>query len=642
MKKLNIKMKIMVPILLLIGVGAILIIGSILVQFSAESDRLQNNYVHELASNNIYKMKSIMDKPLIESRTLASMFAEEAKYNKLDKETITTVLERWLADNDSYFGVYTKWEPNVLDNTGEVFMPHVYMDGGEYIVDTMQADDVAQEYQDSKANMKEIITNPYEYSVTNGDVHNIVSFVQPIVYEGKFLGIVGVDMNVAALQHLVDKTKVFETGYITMVSGDGTIVSHPKSTVIGTDIGGYFETSMSADIKNSIANAALFDAENKSAVNNITSRVVFISEEIGSTSENWAVGVSVPVNELHATRNRIVIGAICFLVILFSFVMWAMVVIIKKYISNPMAKSINFIQNAATQVTGVSTQLTESSLQLSQSSVEQASSIEETSSSMDETSSMVSENAENARLANDLSTEALIEAKEGTDKMSGMNHSMDELKKSSTEIAKIIKVIDEIAFQTNMLALNAAVEAARAGEAGQGFAVVAEEVRNLAGKSAQAAKDTAAIIDQNIKLSEDGVTISDNVNGALIKIVDKVEQVNKLMNKVSVASQEQAKGVSQVTQAIYQMEKVVQDNAACAEEGNASAEEMQSQAQELSQIIVTLEHLINGEKTQKRSKSRQYEQEPVTQARNVHEKPESSIHIMSPDEVIPLELDSEF
>ncbi|MBU6145770.1 MAG: hypothetical protein KGO83_03580 [Paenibacillaceae bacterium] len=265
------------------------------------------------------------------------------------------------------------------------------------------------------------------------------------------------------------------------------------------------------------------------------------------------------------------------------------------------------VSDSSAQVLSASSQLSSASQQLAQGSTEQAASIEETSATMEETASMVKSNTDNTRQASLLSEKTNNSAKDGFSKMLEMNHSMEEIKKSSDDIAKIIKVIDEIAFQTNILALNAAVEAARAGEAGAGFAVVAEEVRNLAQRSANAAKDTALIIDRNIDLSRKGVDISKLVSHSLEEIKGNAEKVSSLVADITSASEEQTKGTEQISRAISQMEQVVQQNAAVAEEGSASSEELMAQAEELNTIVGKLRQFLYGNGVQA--------QQPVTQTR---------------------------
>ena len=252
------------------------------------------------------------------------------------------------------------------------------------------------------------------------------------------------------------------------------------------------------------------------------------------------------------------------------------------------------LDDGSQQVASAAGQVSSSSQSLAEGASEQAASLEETSSSLEEMASMTKRNAENAQKANDLARQARSAADMGTTDMQTMNAAMDAIKVSSDDIAKIIKTIDEIAFQTNILALNAAVEAARAGEAGMGFAVVADEVRNLAQRSAQAAKETAGKIEGAITKTAQGVGISKQVAETLLEIATKARQVDELVAEVASASREQTQGITQVNTAVGQMDKVTQSNAANAEESAAAAEELNAQAETMKQSVAELLQLVGG------------------------------------------------
>jgi len=243
------------------------------------------------------------------------------------------------------------------------------------------------------------------------------------------------------------------------------------------------------------------------------------------------------------------------------------------------------INNASAQVAAGSRQVSDSAQALSQGSTEQASSVEQLTASMEEISTQTKLNASNATQANELALAAKEGAIKGNEHMQGMLKAMDDINESSGNIFKIIKVIDEIAFQTNILALNAAVEAARAGQHGKGFAVVAEEVRNLAARSANAAKETTALIEGSIKKVEGGTKIASETAVALNQIVDGVTKATNLVGEIATASNEQALGINQVNQGILQVSDVVQTNSATSEESAAASEELSSQAELLREQV---------------------------------------------------------
>ena len=207
---------------------------------------------------------------------------------------------------------------------------------------------------------------------------------------------------------------------------------------------------------------------------------------------------------------------------------------------------------------------------------------------------MTRRNAESAGQAKQLSNQTRLAAETGVSHMAEMKTAMDAIKESSASIAKIVKSIDEIAFQTNILALNAAVEAARAGEAGAGFAVVAEEVRSLAQRSAQSAKETATKIEDSVTRSEYGVQISAKVAQSFDEIVEKARKVDELVAEIATASNEQNQGIGQVTTAVSQMDKVTQANAAGAEEAASASEELNAQAEMVRESVRHLQTLVGA------------------------------------------------
>lgn len=265
-------------------------------------------------------------------------------------------------------------------------------------------------------------------------------------------------------------------------------------------------------------------------------------------------------------------------------------------IARPLNRVIGELTANADQTTAAAGQVSASSQSLANGANEQASSLEETSASLEEMASMTKRNAESAQAAKELSAQTRTSADTGAAHMEEMRRAMDAIKASSNDVGKIIKTIDEIAFQTNILALNAAVEAARAGEAGMGFAVVAEEVRNLARRSAKSAGETAEKIEDAIRKSEHGVTISGSVAQSLSDIVEKARKVDALVAEIAQASTEQSQGIGQLNSAVSQMDKITQSNASNAEETAAAAEELTAQASSMRSTVTSLENVVRGER----------------------------------------------
>jgi methyl-accepting chemotaxis protein len=292
-------------------------------------------------------------------------------------------------------------------------------------------------------------------------------------------------------------------------------------------------------------------------------------------------------------------------------------IVITRGITRSITRISSTLAAGSEQTSSAAGQVSSSSQTLAQGASEQAAALEETTSALQQMSSMTKKNAETAQQAAGLSGETQKAAAKGNDAMAKMSTAINDIQKSASETAKIIKVIDEIAFQTNLLALNAAVEAARAGEAGKGFAVVAEEVRNLAMRSAEAAKNTSAMIEESVNNAKNGVSIAVEVGKNLEEITTAATKVNSLVDEIAAASKEQSQGIEQVNTAVSQMDKVTQSNAASAEESASAAEELSSQSVQLTGIVGELVALVgSADKDHRSTAGTASARRPATTARS--------------------------
>ncbi len=319
--------------------------------------------------------------------------------------------------------------------------------------------------------------------------------------------------------------------------------------------------------------------------------------------------------------------------------------------SRPLMKLSATLRSGAIQISSASSQLSESAQDLANGATEQASGIEETSSSMEELASMVKQNLANSREESLLAEKASSASQEGNQDIVKMVESMNEIAKSSEEVGNVIKLIEDISFQTNILALNAAVEAARAGEAGMGFAVVADEVKNLANRSAEAAKDTARMIEDSIHKSADGLKLAQRVAEAFKGILANSNKLAEMSKEVESASVQQDTGINQVTKAMIQFDTVVQANASSAEESASSAEELAGQAASLMKIVSDLTKLVMGKEdtNDREAATYQIHHQTPSAARPAAPKPARltpqtaapRIKEIDPEKLIPFEDDEE-
>ncbi|HYA13464.1 MAG TPA: methyl-accepting chemotaxis protein [Syntrophales bacterium] len=328
-----------------------------------------------------------------------------------------------------------------------------------------------------------------------------------------------------------------------------------------------------------------------------TQPVPKISYVKGLPDWGWVIGSGIYINDVEKELGQmlnqilyIILAAVILIAIgglLFSYIM-------ARSISRPIYRIINDLNGGAEQVASSSFQISEASQSLAEGASEHAAGLQETSATMEEVAFMTKQNADHSHQANTLMVDTSKVVEEANCAMKELTRSMAEISHASEETAKIIKTIDEIAFQTNLLALNAAVEAARAGEAGAGFAVVADEVRNLAMRAADAAKNTANLIEDTVKKIKNGSDIVVKTNDAFSKVSAGAKKVGELVGEIAAASQEQSQKIEHINGAVSEMDKVIQQSAAHAEESASASEEMSAQAQQMKLFVVDLTALVSG------------------------------------------------
>ncbi|MCX5827447.1 MAG: methyl-accepting chemotaxis protein [Deltaproteobacteria bacterium] len=407
----------------------------------------------------------------------------------------------------------------------------------------------------------------------------------PVYKDGNFSGIIAAAMKVDTLIEKISSIKIGKTGYAFMTDKTGLVIAHPKKEFV-LELNMRNIQGMENITKRMLAFETASDHYVFKGVNKIAG---FAPVEISS----WAIGVTQDEAEFlgaaHAIRNVIFIFAGVFLLLTVVGVLY-----FARGITLPIGKATAELTEASTQVAAASSQVATASQSLAEGASEQASALEETSSSLEEMSSMTKQNAGNASQADSLMKQANSVVKRANDSMAELTRSMGDISAASMETSKIIKTIDEIAFQTNLLALNAAVEAARAGEAGAGFAVVAEEVRNLAMRAAEAAKNTSALIETTVIKIKDGSNLVSKTNEAFLEVAASASKVGELVGEISAASNEQAQGIDQITKAVAEMDKVTQETAASAEESASASEEMNAQAEQMKHVTAELTNIIGG------------------------------------------------
>ncbi|MGZ8968676.1 MAG: methyl-accepting chemotaxis protein [Telluria sp.] len=561
------------------------------------------------------------------------MRATRAGTTPLTREQTSDASKSLLLGSEDLLGAAVVWEPNALDgNDAEFagkspeydasgrFMPYYARNGaGGVVVEPIVFTTVlgANDWYDvPKATGKAYFSEPYLYPV-NGKQVLIASLVAPIMIDGAFKGAVTGDLMVAKLSAILSDIKVIEGGSLTLVSNKGLYASHPKPEMNGKPA-----ADIPVDGLESIRLGKPFEFTDQQGVVHLL-QPLRLHEDIAP----WAVQLSFPHSVATASaRELLTYTSLVSLLCAFAaaiVLVWALNRLMRPLgqlasamtelssgnadltarlevrgtdelavIGTGFNRFVGQIQTVLTQVRSssdsvatASSEIRQGNADLSARTEQQASALEETAASMEELTSTVRQNADNARQANHLAASASQVAVRGGGVVAQVVETMASINSSSRKIVDIIGVIDGIAFQTNILALNAAVEAARAGEQGRGFAVVASEVRNLAQRSATAAREIKELISASVAQVDEGTLLVADAGKTMEDVVGSVRRVTDIVSEIAAASAEQSTGLGQVNEAIIQMDGVTQQNAALVEEAAAAAESLQHQAATLVALV---------------------------------------------------------
>jgi len=442
------------------------------------------------------------------------------------------------------------------------------------------------------------------YAPSNGTPAAFIA--QPVMHNGKAELVVALQLPLDAINKIMGvRSGMGETGETYLIGPDKLMRSDSFLDPTNHTVATSFANPTKGSVDTDAATAALKgEADAKLITDYNGNSVLSAYTPINVFGTQWALLAEIDESEaLAAVKDMEATSASASSSLLtwvgsLGTIAAALVALISVFIARSISKPINRIiaglNEGADQVNDAAAQVSSASQQLAEGASEQASSLEETSSALEEMAAMTRTNAENAKEANNLSGQARSAAENGDQTMAQLNEAMTGINESSGKISKIIKVIEEIAFQTNLLALNAAVEAARAGEHGKGFAVVADEVRNLAQRAAQAARETTGLIEDSVNKAKEGTDVAGEVGTALGAIVGDVTKVTDLIDGITKASEEQAQGVDQVNTAVSQMDKVTQQNASGAEESASAAEQLSAQAVTVRGMVNELSAVVSG------------------------------------------------
>jgi methyl-accepting chemotaxis protein len=604
----NLTLRLLVPVLATTVGLYLAVFGWILVDARHAAREEAETRARETAVRYATEVRDYIDRAFQIPRTLAAAFAGLRDAKGIDqRDVINAMIRATLAAEPDVIGLSSLWEPNALDGrdaefvntpghdaTGR-FIPYWSRDArGELVLAPLvdyEVDGVGDYYLIPKRTGRDAWIEPYVYPVAGRDVL-MTSLVAPILRDGAFIGFAGLDFDLETLTELVGEIRPFETGYAVLLSDTSVLVAHPDRSLIGTklsDQDGLYESLAEARRGGGDASARL----GFSTV--LDAPVYYVSTPVKARGIDtpWWLVIAVPQDAVMQAATWQVIEVMAAGAVL-AGVLGAVVWMTARGLARDLRRVSRSLHGGSRQIAEAVRQLATESNALSVGAQKQAAAVEHTGSSVQQLVAMAERGMAQSRTAAAAANETRAEAEAGSNGMAEMQRALAGSRDAADQVARIIKTIDEIAFQTNLLALNAAVEAARAGEQGAGFAVVAEEVRNLARRAANATRESGDLIEHSQTVSRQAEQVGSAVAARFGQILTRSRELDGLIGERSAAAAKQAELVASISHAVDQISRVTEANAVSATETAAASTELAAQADASSDLASQLLAVIEG------------------------------------------------
>ncbi|HDS5354532.1 methyl-accepting chemotaxis protein [Enterobacter kobei] len=629
--KMSVKTLMLLSIFLTVTVGFTATIGFMMWQWMAQQDSLAKKHIRQIAEVQSLQVSKEMDSALAAARDMGNSALALRDAGISDRQSLNQLLIHYLAAHPQFLSMSMAFEPNAFDHQDAAFAGQSGEDpAGRYaryvdrdasgkpalhLLTDLETPGSGDYYLLPKQRQKEVIIEPYIYPYNGVDVM-LTSIAAPIMADGKFLGSVTSDFSLATLQAMTGAIKPWNgTGYALLLSAENKVVFSPDKQATGKPYAGKITGHDVIRENDPLLKEEAF--------------ITWQDIAIGNSQTPWKLAIVTPVSEVMAEARAFLLKAIVLMVLSIVVVSLVMAQIFTRKVDRPVGgepsdaagialavargelnntipvragdtrsifyalhtmqmqlkRIVDNISDASHSVRGGTSEISAGNLDLASRTEEQAAAIVETAASMEEISATVKNNADNAHKATTLTDRAASLAGHGETLVNDVVTVIGEIDDSARKIGEINSIVDGIAFQTNILALNAAVEAARAGEQGRGFAVVAGEVRNLAQRSANAAKEISQLIAESSGRVNKGVELVNETGVMMKQVIEAVSHVHLVINDIVQALDEQNRGISQVSTAVNQMDSTTQQNAALVQQISAAALSLDEQAKSLEKTL---------------------------------------------------------